>query len=423
RRRAARAAAPAARHRRGRRAGREAGGRRAGRRAAAPGGRGARGGARGGGGRGGGAGRGRAGCERAGELGSAAARADGAPPPESDQARRDRERMAKIRAYKIAEELGIDRNDFVEKAKSVGVDLANPMASIDEEVANELRQKLGGFVPGAEVIERRVEAKGGSAVIRRRKRAPEPAPAPPVVETPAAPTVAEAPPAVEEPAPAPEPTAPPEPEPEPVEEEPEEIAAEATPRPAPVAGREEGAAAEPRPGPDFGAIGAAAAAAAKGKERKRVREVVNLREQEQLARQATSRLTRRPVAIDPRSMQSPRRRKRDKVAPAARPAAAAPKAAKRIVRAEGQISVAELARQLGAKAAEVQGRLMALGTMASVNQQLDLETARRVATHYGFEVQDVGFQEAEVLGESTPVAEGAGEPRPPIVTVMGHVDH
>jgi translation initiation factor IF-2 len=133
---------------------------------------------------------------------------------------------------------------------------------------------------------------------------------------------------------------------------------------------------------------------------------------------------RHPAApIDTRAFSSPRRRRRDASPPKARVAAEAPKpAVRRAIRVEGSISVAELARQLGAKAAELQGRLMGLGTMVSVNQTIDVETASRVARDYGFEVQDASFQEAELLGPAE-AAEGTGVPRPPVVTVMGHVDH
>jgi translation initiation factor IF-2 len=331
--------------------------------------------------------------------------------------------MAKTRAYKIAEELGIDRSELVEKAKLMGIELRSPMASLDAEQANTLREKLGGHAPGAEVVERRVEAAGGAAVIRRRKRLPKPAPAPePKPEEIAPPLSVEpvSPVAVAPESPLAEAESGPELPASPVAELPTEGAPplEAA-APTPV---QEGESRERQAGERRDPI-EIAAAPAKAKQRKRVREVVNLREQEQIARQVTGRMMRRPISVDPRSLMSPRRRRRD--APT-RPAAATSKSkpTKRPLRIEGSVSVAELARLLGAKATEVQGRLMALGIMTSLTQLIDADTAGKVASEYGFELQDVGFREEEVLGPSEAATQKARQaPRPPVVTVMGHVDH
>jgi translation initiation factor IF-2 len=325
-----------------------------------------------------------------------------------------KERMAKIRAYKLAEELGLEKSEFVEKAESFGVALKSAMATVGEEDADLLRKKLGTQKPKKLVTESRVEAKGG-AIIRRRKRAePEPPPEPEPEEV--APSAVEPEPAVVEEAPA-----------EPAVEEapaepavdlptPEPIAAEASPvaraaaaaTPSPVAREKE----RPTEAPD----------AKTGKQRKLVREVVNLKEQEQLARQAVGHTrVRRQIQIDPRTATSPRRKRRDALAPK-KPANVAPKESTRVVRIETTVSVGELARLLGVKAPEVQRKLMALGTMVSINQEIDLETAKGVAAEFNYEVEDVGFREEQYLEDSSAAA-GTTQARPPVITVMGHVDH
>jgi len=321
-----------------------------------------------------------------------------------------------VRAYKIAEELGIERNEFVEKAKALGIELRNAMATLDEEQITLLREKLS-IKKTSGVTEARVERKGG-AVIRRRKRTAEAEP-----EAVLAPLELVA----TEPAPAAESEAEtagegaPEPELEPAAAAAAAAAdAEAPARAgAPATEESREGAARPRPAPrDDGSAERA------GHSRKQFKEVVNLREQEQLARQVTGRTGARPTVIDPRAYASPRRKRRDAL-PARRPlAAAAPKPGKRVVRVEGGVSVAELARQLGVKAPQVQGKLMSFGTMVSIHQSIDVETASRVAKEFGFEVQDVGFQEQSFL--DAPVADEADgklQPRPVVVTVMGHVDH
>ena len=112
--------------------------------------------------------------------------------------------MAKIRAYKLAEELGMERAEFVEKAGVAGVELRSAMASLDEADADKLRKKLGTAKKSGETVEKRVERTGGAAVIRRRRKKEEPPPEPAVAEPPiaaAAPELPAAEPAVAEPLP------------------------------------------------------------------------------------------------------------------------------------------------------------------------------------------------------------------------------
>jgi translation initiation factor IF-2 len=102
---------------------------------------------------------------------------------------------------------------------------------------------------------------------------------------------------------------------------------------------------------------------------------------------------------------------------------------KKVVKIDASIGLQTLANRMGIKAHELLRKLVMLGmTGVNINSTLDADTAKLVSAEFGWEVEDVAVTEEQALLTAQGLQDGdveekQGEPRPPVVTVMGHVDH
>jgi translation initiation factor IF-2 len=113
---------------------------------------------------------------------------------------------------------------------------------------------------------------------------------------------------------------------------------------------------------------------------------------------------------------------RSKMDKGLKPQITTPKAIKRRIKIDDTIILAELAKRMGIKANEMIAKLMSLGVMATVNQTIDFDTAVLVSTEFGYELEKASFEEDNLLKAVEDDPKNLTG-RPPVVTIMGHVDH
>jgi len=355
--------------------------------------------------------------------------------------------MSKVRVYEVARELGVENRDLIQRIATLGIQVRNHMSVLDPVEVDRIKRSLD-----KDRSEAMVEERIRPTVVRRKRRKaagdpekaattesaadPEAAPPAPPAEprpeeaSPTAPSATE---------PQPVATAPPAPEPEPMAAtpsppvpEPNETRVSEPPPPPPAE--------EPPPGeqgrfshdplpPGVMRRGKAKAPSAaplsEGARRRIVAEHAAQREQHAPRR----REIRGRQSIGPTGRPQGRPGKK-RLQPGKKPKQTeitVPGAQKRVIRIDDNIQLQALAQRMSLKATDVLMKLMELGVSGvHINSALDADTASVLASEFNYEVENVARSEDQIVGDARGEFEDKAEERqqrPPVVTVMGHVDH
>jgi translation initiation factor IF-2 len=105
-----------------------------------------------------------------------------------------------------------------------------------------------------------------------------------------------------------------------------------------------------------------------------------------------------------------------------KPEITVPKPIKRVIRIAEVIAAGDLAKRMGVKGGDVIKKLMEMGILVNINQMIDADVASLVASEFGYEVEKVSLERQDLLERKEDLPEQL-QPRPPVVTIMGHVDH